>query len=88
LDIIVRGRWVKPYLGYYLILVEDDRCGILENSPMSRPFTAQEEELFKVGTVSFECLATLLRQGVEGGLEDVALAKVRTVATGVSTLHA
>jgi hypothetical protein len=33
----------------------------------------REEELFKISAASFECLATLLRQGVEGGLEDIFL---------------
>jgi hypothetical protein len=32
----VRGRWVRSYLGYYLGLVEDDRCSVLENNPVSR----------------------------------------------------
>jgi hypothetical protein len=31
-ELIARGRWVRPYLGYYLGLVEEDWCGILENS--------------------------------------------------------
>jgi hypothetical protein len=47
----------------------------------------REEELFEIGTISFECLATLLHQGVEGGLEDVALVEVRSIVAGVSTLH-
>jgi hypothetical protein len=38
--------------------------------------------------VSFECLTTLLRQGVKGGLEDVALVEIGSVIVGVSTLHA
>jgi hypothetical protein len=54
---------------------------------MSRYFTAQEEELFKIGAVSFECLMTLLRQGVDGGLENVALVVVGSIVVGVSTLH-
>jgi hypothetical protein len=48
----------------------------------------QEEELFEIGMVSFECLATLHRQGVEGELEDVAFFEVRSIVVGVSTLHA
>jgi hypothetical protein len=32
--------------------------------------------------------ATHLRQGVKGGLEDVALVKVGSVVAGVSALHA
>jgi hypothetical protein len=54
----VRERWVRLYLGFYLRLVEDDRCSILENSPMSHHFTTQEEELFNIGVASFKCLAT------------------------------
>jgi hypothetical protein len=88
LNIIARGRWVRPYLEYYLRLVEDDRCSISENSPLLCHFTTHEEELFEIGTVSFERLATLLRQGVEGGLEDVGLIDVRSVGAKVSTLHA
>jgi hypothetical protein len=30
----VRGRWVRPYLGYYLRLVEEDQRSVLENSPV------------------------------------------------------
>jgi uncharacterized membrane protein len=51
-------------------------------------FTAREEELFKIGAISFECLATLLYQGVESGLEDVTLVEVGSIVVGVSTLHA
>jgi hypothetical protein len=40
------------------------------------------------GLVSFESLATLLRQGVKGGLEDVAFIEVGSIVTGVSNLHA
>jgi hypothetical protein len=76
------------YLRYYLRLVEDDRCSIPENSPLPRHFATQEEELFKIGTVSIECLATLLRQGVKGGFENVALVEVESVVAKVSTLHA
>jgi hypothetical protein len=46
------------------------------------------EELIKIGAVRFEHLATLLRQGVEGGLEDVALVEVGSILDGVFTLHA
>jgi hypothetical protein len=55
---------------------------------MSCHFTTREEELFKIGAVRIERLATLLHQGVEGGLEDVALVEVGSVVAGVSTLHA
>jgi hypothetical protein len=43
--------------------------------------------LSEISDVSFEHLSTLLRQGVEGGFEDVALVKVGSVIAGVSTLH-
>jgi hypothetical protein len=73
-----------PYLG----LVEDDRHSVLENSPVSRHFAMREEELFKIGMLRFERLMTLLRQGVDGGLEDVAPIEVGYVVVGVSTFHA
>jgi hypothetical protein len=47
----------------------------------------REEELFKISKVSFEHLATFLHQGVEGGLEDVALVEVGSVVARVFTLH-
>jgi hypothetical protein len=50
---------------------------------MPRHFTTREEELFKVGVISFERLTTLLRQGVKGGLEDVALVEVGYVVARV-----
>jgi hypothetical protein len=75
-------------LGPYLGLHEDDRCSVLENNSMSRHLTTRKEELFKIGTVCFERLVTLLRQGVKGGIEDVALVEVRSVVARVSTLHA
>jgi hypothetical protein len=50
---------------------------------MPRHFTTREEELFKVGAISFERLTTLLRQGVKGGLEDVALVEVGYVVARV-----
>jgi hypothetical protein len=67
--------------------VEDDRCSILKNDPLPRHLATQEEELSEIGDVSFERLSTLLRQGVEGGFENVALVKVGSVIVGVSTLH-
>jgi hypothetical protein len=58
---------------HYPGLGEDDRRGVLQNSSLSRHHSTREEELLKIGMVCFKCLATLLRQGVEGGFEDVAL---------------
>jgi hypothetical protein len=84
LNNIERRRWVRPYLG----LGEDDRHIILENSPLSHHLTTREEVLLKIGMVRFECLVTLLRQHVKGGLEDVALVEVRSIVARVSTLHA
>jgi hypothetical protein len=75
------------YLRYYLRLVEVNRCSILENSPLPRHLTTREEELSEIGDVSFERLSTLLRQGVEGGIEDVALVEVGSIIFGVSTLY-
>jgi hypothetical protein len=83
LNVTARGRWVRPYLR----LIEDDQCSIPENSPLPCHFTTLEEELFEISEVSFERLATLLRQGVEGGLEDVALVEVGSVVAEVFTLH-
>jgi hypothetical protein len=88
LNIIERRWWVRPYLRYYLRLDEDDRRSVLEDSPLSRHLATWKEELFKIGTVRFERHATLHRQVVEGGLEDVALVEVRFVVAGVSTNHA
>jgi hypothetical protein len=48
----------------------------------------REKELSEISNVSFKHLSTLLRQGVEGGLEDIALIEVGSVVIGVSTLHA
>jgi hypothetical protein len=88
LNIIEKRHWIRSYLGYYHRLGEDNRRSVLENSPLSRHLATQKEELFKISAICFERFATLLRQGVEGGLEDVALVEVRFVVAGVSTLHA
>jgi hypothetical protein len=40
-----------------------------------------------IGAVRFERIATLLYQGVKGGLKDVALVEIGSVVTGVSTLQ-
>jgi hypothetical protein len=72
---------------YYLRLTEQGRCSAPENSPMSRYFTTQEEEPFKIGVVCFKCFKTVLCQGVKGRLEDVVLVEVGSVAARVSTLH-
>jgi hypothetical protein len=48
----------------------------------------RKEELLRIDAVHFERLATLLHQGVEGGLEDVALFEDGSVVPRVSTLHA
>jgi hypothetical protein len=73
---------------YYLRLVEDGWCSIPENSPLPCHFATREEELPEIEEVSFEHPMTLLRQGVKGGLEDVAIVEVGSVVVGVSTLHA
>jgi hypothetical protein len=80
----VRRQWVRPYLGCYLSLAEDDYCGIPENNPLPRHLTTREEEFFEIGTISFKHLATLMRQGVEGRLDDVVLVEVESVGAGVS----
>jgi hypothetical protein len=43
---------------------------------------------FKIGSVSFKHLVTLLCQGVKGRLDDVVLIEVGSVGARVSTLHA
>jgi hypothetical protein len=78
---------VRPYFGYYLGLVEDDRCSIPENNLLPCHFAMQEKELSEISDVSFKRMSTLLRQSVEGGFEDVALVEVGSIVVGVSTLH-
>jgi hypothetical protein len=53
---------------------------------MPRHFAMREEELFKIDVVHIKRLVTLLRQGVKGGLEDVALIEVESVIARVFTL--
>jgi hypothetical protein len=48
----------------------------------------REEELLKIDMVRFERLATLLRQGVDGKFEYVALVEVESIVIRVSTLLA
>jgi hypothetical protein len=79
---------VKPYLWCYLRLVEDNQCSISENSPLSCHFTTREEELIKIGVISFERLVTLLYQGVEGKLGDVVLTEVESISAEVFTHYA
>jgi hypothetical protein len=75
LKIIERGRWVRPYLRYYLRCVEDDRCSISKNSLLPCHFATWEEELLKISEVSFECLAALFRQVSKVGLRMLFLLK-------------
>jgi hypothetical protein len=77
-----------PYLRYYLGFGEDDQRSVLENHPLSHHLATQKEELLKIDVVRFERLVTLLRQGVEGGLENVALVEVGFIMARVSTLLA
>jgi hypothetical protein len=48
----------------------------------------QVEELIEIDAISFERLATILYQGVEGRLDDVVIIEVRSIGAGVSLLHA
>jgi predicted HTH domain antitoxin len=64
LNIIERRQWVRPYLEHYLGHGEDDRCGVLDNNPLSRQLTKRKEELLKIAVVLFERLVTFLRQSV------------------------
>jgi hypothetical protein len=54
LNVIERKWWVRSYLRYYLGLTDDDRRGVLEDGPPLHHLTMREEELFKIGVVSFE----------------------------------
>jgi hypothetical protein len=73
------------YLGCYLGLADDDRCCVLEDDPLPRHLVTRVEELIQIGAVALERLATLLRHGVEGGLDDVVLVKVGSVDVRAST---
>jgi hypothetical protein len=88
LHIIERKGWVRPYLRCYLSLADDDRYCVLEDGPLPRYLITQVEELLQIGMVSLEHFASLLRQGVKGGLDDVVLVEVRSVDVGASLLHA
>jgi hypothetical protein len=57
--------------------VDDDQRCVLEDEPMSRHLITRVEELIHLGAVSLECLAILLRQVIDGGLDDVILVEVR-----------
>jgi hypothetical protein len=48
----------------------------------------REEEFLEIGAISFKGHATILRQGVEGRLDDVVLVEVRSVGAGAPPLHA
>jgi hypothetical protein len=88
LNVIERKRWVRPYLGCYLGLADDNWCCVLEDGSLSRHLVTQIEELLEIGVVSFERLATLLHQSVEGRFNDVVFVKVRSVGAKVSPFHA
>jgi hypothetical protein len=88
LNIIERKWWVRSYLGCYLGLADDDRHYVLEDSPLTCHLIMQVEELIEIDAISFERLATILYQGVEGRLDDVVIIEVRSIGAGVSLLHA
>jgi hypothetical protein len=54
---------------------------------MLHHFATREEELFKIDMVFFKRLTTLLHQGVEGRLKDVALVEDGFIVARVSTLY-
>jgi hypothetical protein len=56
LNIVERRRWVRPYLGCYLSLADDDRSGVLENCPLPHHFTTREEELLEIDVKSLNTL--------------------------------
>jgi hypothetical protein len=88
LNVKEKKRWVRPYLRCYLSLVDDDRRCVLDDSPLLRHLITRVEELIEIGTVSFERLVKLLRQDVEGRLDDVVLVEVGSIVAGVLLLHA
>jgi hypothetical protein len=69
-------------------VTDDDRCGVLMDGPLPHHFTMREEEFLEIGAISFKGHATILRQGVEGRLDDVVLVEVRSVGAGAPPLHA
>jgi hypothetical protein len=88
LNVIEIKQWVRPYLGYYLGLADDDSRGVLEDAPPTASLRQVREEFLEVSEIGFKRLMTLLRQGVEGRLDDVILVGVGSIVAGVSTLHA
>jgi hypothetical protein len=55
---------------------------------MSHHLVARVEEVIHFGVVSLERLAILLREGIEGGFDDVVLVEVGSVDARASLLHA
>jgi hypothetical protein len=55
---------------------------------MSHHLVARVEEVIHFGVVSLERLAILLRDGIEGGFDDVVLVEVGSVGARASLLHA
>jgi hypothetical protein len=88
LNITERKRGVRSYLGCYLGLVDDDRCSVLEDEPLSHHLIMRVEELIQLGVVHLERLVILLHQCVECGLDDIVFVKVGSVGAEVFLLHA
>jgi hypothetical protein len=55
---------------------------------MSRHLVRRVEEVIHFGVVSLERLVILLREGIEGGFDDVVLFEVGSVDASASLLHA
>jgi hypothetical protein len=69
------------------IIERKARGCILLDEPLSCHLITQQEDLIYLLVIGLECLAILLRQVVEGRLDDVALVEVRSIGAGVSFLH-
>jgi hypothetical protein len=80
-------RIQTSYLRCYLGLADDDWRCILEDESLPHYLT-RVEELVYIRVVRLERLAILLRQGVEGRLDDIMLIEVRSVDVGAFFLHA
>jgi hypothetical protein len=76
LNVIERKRWVRPYLGCYLGLVDDDRRGVLEHEPLSCHLITQVEELIQIGVVGLERLAILPVKVLKVGLMMLFLSRL------------
>jgi hypothetical protein len=88
LNIVERKQGVGPYLGCYLVLVNDDWCCILLDEPLLLYLVMLEEELIHLLVTGLEHLVIFLHHVVKGRLDDVALVEVGSIEVGAFFLHA